>query len=201
MEAYTIEEIELLRRKGGMTYREAVTMLENHGGSMAQALIDLEQNGCLKEDAGKERTSESRLVTAERTGNSGEAGKKAVGFLQKTYRCRMKIHKGNVPVINVSAVYACAALIFAPHITVAGIIISMILGYRFSFSQMDKDFILKAQPRNINSDTKIAVEQVTDATEPVGTEPVGAEPVMLDIPEEWKDISDRVPTIQVPAQA
>ena len=28
MEAYTIEDVELLRRKGGMTYQEAVALLE-----------------------------------------------------------------------------------------------------------------------------------------------------------------------------
>ncbi len=194
MEAYTIEEVELLRRKGGMTYREAVTMLESHGGNMAQALIDLEQNGLLKEEACGKRAAEGGPVP-ERAGKSGEAGKRAVGFLQKLYRCRMKIHKGDVPVINVSAVYAAAALVFAPHITVAGVIISMILGYRFSFSQMDADFALKAQAENISSRTENAGEPETDAAEPVGSEPA-----MMEIPDEWKDISERVPTIQVPAQ-
>ena len=106
----------------------------------------------------------------------------------------MKIHKGDVPVINVSAVYAAAALVFAPHITVAGVIISMILGYRFSFSQMDADFALKAQTQNVNVGAESTEEQETAAAETVGEEPV-----MMDIPEEWKDISDRVPTIQVPA--
>ena len=38
MEAYTIEEVELLRRKGGMTYQEAVTLLEYHNGDLARAL-------------------------------------------------------------------------------------------------------------------------------------------------------------------
>ena len=58
MDAYTIEDVELLRRKGGMTYQEAVALLEYHNGDMARALIDLEKHGRLKEEDnnGKEGT-------------------------------------------------------------------------------------------------------------------------------------------------
>ena len=41
MDAYTIEDVELLRRKSGMTYQEAVALLEYHTGDLARALIDL----------------------------------------------------------------------------------------------------------------------------------------------------------------
>ena len=48
MEPYTIEDIELLRKKSGMTYQEAVALLDYHDGNLARALIDLEKNGRLK---------------------------------------------------------------------------------------------------------------------------------------------------------
>ena len=50
MASYTIEDIELLRKKSGMTYQEAVALLDYHDGNLARALIDLEKNGRLKED-------------------------------------------------------------------------------------------------------------------------------------------------------
>ena len=43
MESYTIEDIELLRKKSGLSYQEAVALLDYHSGSLARALIDLEK--------------------------------------------------------------------------------------------------------------------------------------------------------------
>ena len=45
MASYTIEDIELLRKKSGMTYQEAVALLDYHDGNLARALIDLENEG------------------------------------------------------------------------------------------------------------------------------------------------------------
>ena len=50
MASYTIEDIEILRKKSGMTYQEAVALLDYHDGNLARALIDLEKNGRLKEE-------------------------------------------------------------------------------------------------------------------------------------------------------
>ena len=50
METYTIEDIELLRKKSGLSYQEAVALLDYHNGNLARALIDLEKSGRLKED-------------------------------------------------------------------------------------------------------------------------------------------------------
>ena len=50
MDTYTIEDIELLRKKSGLSYQEAVALLDYHNGSLARALIDLEKSGRLKEE-------------------------------------------------------------------------------------------------------------------------------------------------------
>ena len=126
MEAYTIEDVELLRKKGGMTYQEAVALLEYHNGNLARALIDLEKNGRLKDEKTEDRNT-AKAPAGETARKHGETKEKALNLLQKLYRCRVKIHKGDVPVINLSVLYAGAALLFAPHITVAGIIIAMVL--------------------------------------------------------------------------
>ncbi|MFR3409508.1 MAG: hypothetical protein ACLTXW_08490 [Christensenellales bacterium] len=51
MASYTIEDIELIRRKSGISYQEAVSLLDYHNGNVARALVDLERNGRLKPDA------------------------------------------------------------------------------------------------------------------------------------------------------
>ena len=60
MEPYTIEDIELLRKKSGLSYQEAVALLDYHNGSLARAIIDLEKSGRLKkeEDIQKEGTEQ-----------------------------------------------------------------------------------------------------------------------------------------------
>ena len=190
MEAYTIEDVELLRRKGGMTYQEAVALLEYHNGNLARALIDLEKNGRLKEETPGTRNTAAGGTTRKH----GETKEKAINLLQKLYRCRVKVHKGDVPVINLSVVYAGACLLFAPHITVAGIIVAMILGYRFSFSQMDEDFAsdnLKQTVKNTAENAKATVNSVVQS--------FSRESAKNAAPAEKKEID--VPTIQVPVQA
>lgn len=183
MSAYTIEEVELLRRKTGMTYREAVEALESHDGNLARTLMELEKAGFLRES--RNAAGEGGKRSAEKR---GEVRQTAAGLLQKLYRCRVKVHKGSVPVINLSAVFAAAALLFAPHITVAGVIVSMILGYRFSFSQMDEDFAsdnLKKMVKNAAENARASVDSVVRS---------------FSKETDKKPAEKEVPTIQVPVQ-
>ena len=183
MDAYTIEDVELLRRKSGMTYQEAVALLEYHNGDLARALIDLEKSGRLKEEKEPERST-AKETAGGSTRKHGETKEKAINFLQKMYQCRVKVHKGNIPVVNLSVIYAGAALLFAPHITITGIIIAMILGYRFSFSQNDADFAAENLKTTVNSVVR-TIQEKTEAVKPAEAEKHEAQ----------------VPTIQMPVQA
>ena len=69
MEPYTIEDIEILRQKSGLSYQEAVALLDYHNGSLARALIDLEKHGKLKNEE-----------NAEKEGNGTMNSRKAVFF-------------------------------------------------------------------------------------------------------------------------
>ena len=48
MERYTIQDIEFIRRKSGISYQEAVALLDYHNGNVTRALVDLERNGRIK---------------------------------------------------------------------------------------------------------------------------------------------------------
>ena len=183
MEAYTIEEVELLRKRGGMTYEEAVALLEYHNGNLAKALIDLEKNGKLREDR-------------KCTGCQTDAKRKVQGFFRRMYRNRVKIHKGNTTIANISVLYGVPCLLCAPHMTVFGIIAAMILGYRFSFSQMDENFA--------TVDLKKPVKTAEKAAETSEAEPVAPSAVDLskELNEQVEALTEKeIPTIQVPAQA
>lgn len=90
MASYTIEDIELIRRKSGISYQEAVSLLDYHNGNVARALVDLERNGRLKPDAAAQDAPKS----AEKKASTAAASKSKGGFMHfinKLYRARVKV--------------------------------------------------------------------------------------------------------------
>lgn len=166
MEQYTIEDIELLRSKSGLSYQEAVAMLDYHNGSLARALIDLEKHGKLKEE-NKVREGNNNMSE---NGKKSETKEKALNFLQKLYRSRVKIRKGETTVFNVSVLFSALCLILAPHMTIAGIIVSMILGYQFSFTGMDPDFASDSLEKMVKSAAQNARSSVSSVVHTISTE-------------------------------
>jgi len=56
------------------------------------------------------------------------------------YRTRVKLHKGQTPIINLSLVFMLLALMSAPWLAVGGGIAALALGYRFSIERESPDF-------------------------------------------------------------
>ena len=59
MASYTIEDIELIRKKSGISYQEAVALLDYHNGNVARALVDLERNGRIKPESQQKASASS----------------------------------------------------------------------------------------------------------------------------------------------
>ena len=167
MEPYTIEDIELLRKKSGLSYQEAVSLLDYHNGSLARALIDLEKHGRLKDESNMEKEGKR---TMNENGKKGETREKALNFLQKLYRSRVKIRKGDTNIFNVSVLFAGLCLLLAPHMTIAGIIVSMILGYQFSFTGMDPDFSSDSLEKMVRSAAQNARSSVSSVVHTISSE-------------------------------
>ena len=165
MESYTIEDIELLRKKSGISYQEAVALLDYHNGSLTRALIDLEKHGKIRET--NEEEKEGNRHMSENNGKNGTK-EKALNILQKLYRSRVKIRKGETTIVNLSVLFAALCLLLAPHMTIAGVIVSMILGYQFSFTGMDQDFasdnlekMVKSAAQNAKSSVSSVVHTIS----------------------------------------
>lgn len=167
MEPYTIEDIEILRQKSGISYQEAVALLDYHNGSLARALIDLEKNDRLKEDT---NTQKEGTRTMNGHINTNDTKGKAIGILQKIYRSRVKIRKGETSIANVSVLFAGLCLLFAPHMTIAGIIASMLLGYQFSFSGMDPEFASDSLEKMVKNAAQNAKSSVSSVVHTISTE-------------------------------
>ena len=105
MATYSMEDIELIRRKSGITYEEAVSMLDYHNGDVARVLIDLEKNGRLHEvNTGTTRAPEPQM-------NGNKKGGKFMNFIQKMLRTRIKVRKGDTTIINLSVLFVVGAFI------------------------------------------------------------------------------------------
>ena len=58
---------------------------------------------------------------------------KVGSFLQKLYRFRVKVDRKGQPIVNVSSIFGLACLIFAPHMTIVGVVAALLLGYQIHF--------------------------------------------------------------------
>lgn len=146
MASYTIEDVELLRRKSGISYQEAVSLLDYHNGNVARALVDLERNGRMKpepEQTESRQESSSRKHTSSNNTrkDSGHRGQsRLVSLVNKLYRARVRIFRNSTPVLNLSLLFALVAAMFSPHLLILSVVMVLVLGYRVSFVKNDPDF-------------------------------------------------------------
>lgn len=225
-----MEDIELIRRKSGITYEEAVSMLDYHNGDVARVLIDLEKNGRLHEV----NTTRTQAPQAD----SNKKGGKFMNFIQKMIRTRIKVRKGDTLIINLSVLFVvAAALLMGLHrafgIAAIGLILGLMMGYQINIDNNDEAFTqekvekivrnaadnVKKTVNGISREINTAVEKKkaeeaakaaaapeVPAAEPVKAETVKAEPVK-DMNAEILQEMDRqlngpaVPTIQVPLRS
>ena len=64
---------------------------------------------------------------------------RAKSIFQRLYNYRLKIDRNGKPILNFSSLFSMACLIFAPHMTIAGIILSLVLGYHISLDTEQED--------------------------------------------------------------
>jgi len=121
MAQYTIEDIEIIRQKSGISYEEAVNLLEYHNGSLARALVDLEKNGKLK---------------SARNGSS----RRGESIFSRLYRMRLKVTKDQAVVVNLSALFMIFTIVTAIWVPLVGLILAFVFGYRVSIDRNSSDF-------------------------------------------------------------
>ena len=71
--------------------------------------------------------------------NTNNNGGKVKNFFQKMYHFRVKVDKQGKPIVNVSSLFGLACLLFAPHMTLVGVIAALVMGYSIHFETEDMD--------------------------------------------------------------
>ncbi len=155
MAAYTIEDIELIRRKSGISYQEAVALLDYHNGNVARALVDLERNGRIKPGGGASERKQTEQKHTASSGQSGKGGKSTwqslLDLLSGAYRARIKVRKDDTPILNFSLLFSLLCVLISPHTVIVGAIVCLVLGYKFSFVKRDPAFAGENLERMVRS--------------------------------------------------
>ena len=73
---------------------------------------------------------------------------KIVDLFKKLYRYRLKIDRKGKTILNWSSLFSVACLILAPHMTVAGTVLSLILGYHINLETEGEDTELEERMRS-----------------------------------------------------
>ena len=153
MASYTIEDIELIRKKSGISYQEAVALLDYHNGNVARALVDLERNGRIKPES-------QQKASASSAGDSHHSRGALSRLFSKFYRFRLKVKKGDIVIANLSLLFSLLALMISPHLAIIAAILILVLGYRVSFDKNDRAFAsanLEKMVRNAADNVKSTV--------------------------------------------
>ena len=122
MAHYTVEDIEILRQKSGISYEEAVNLLEYHNGSLARSLVDLEKNGRIKDDSSKSDTGHSHR-------------RKGYHVVNSLYHFRIKLVKGNTTIVNLSVMFWFLSILMASWLVIIGSLVALAMGYRFTLER------------------------------------------------------------------
>lgn len=151
MASYTIEDIELIRRKSGISYQEAVALLDYHNGNVARALVDLERNGRLKSETEQKQDTSNHIHIDQNTVSR---------WFTKLFQCRIKVRKDSVTIVNLSILFILLSLLISPHLVLISILLMLILGYKVTFTRRDHDFAsinLQKMVRNAAQNVKDSV--------------------------------------------
>ncbi len=209
MERYTIEDIELIRRKSGISYQEAVALLDYHNGNVARALVDLERNGRIKPESAQRPPERPRR-------NKGGFS----SFMTRLYQCRLKVKKGEIIILNLSLLFSLVALLISPHLVLMGLVLCLILGYHIGVEKRDPAFAtenLERMVKNAAQNVKSSVGDIARSFTEAVPEEKPAEAKASDAPEAPQakrsfyqsnpaattapvDYTGRAPVLQVPVQ-
>ena len=114
-----LENIDELRKRANVSYEDAKDALENCNDDIVEALIYLEKQNKIKPEQSAEQTSEFWT--------------KVKNVIKKGNNTKLIIRKKDYTVLSLPVTAAVIISIFAPYITVVGILIALLTGHRIKF--------------------------------------------------------------------
>lgn len=119
----TLEMIDMLRQRANVSYEEAKAALEACGGDMVEALVYLERNNKIKTNI--YHNPECGFINSVKR------------LIKKGQETRFLMTKQDKTVINVPVNAVVLTTVFAPPITIAGVIIGLFTNHKMKFFKPD----------------------------------------------------------------
>ncbi|MFH1511765.1 MAG: DUF4342 domain-containing protein [Bacillota bacterium] len=69
-----------------------------------------------------------------------ETKKQSGSFFKVMYRTRIRIRRGDMPILNLSLLFSLIALLTAPWLVVLGVLVALVMGYRLSVDRSGEGF-------------------------------------------------------------
>ena len=113
---YTVEDVESLRSKGGVSYEEAIRLLDKYDGDIASALIELEKSGNLGKTAV----------------NADKISELAAKWWNLGLKNHVLIERKETMLVNLPVVVALLLAVCAPRATLVAAVLLLIFGGRIS---------------------------------------------------------------------
>lgn len=115
----TLEQIDLLRKRANVGYKEAKEALENCGGNIVEALAYLEEENKLKPE--RDCCSHSSIF------------KKAKNIVGKLNRISFTISRDKKTIVDIPLTITLVLAIFALPLTVAMLLLALFMGCKIRF--------------------------------------------------------------------
>jgi hypothetical protein len=144
--AIPMELIDEMRKRTNCSYDEAKKLLEKHNGDILEAIVEFEktQGGC--------HNFEHRSF-----------GKKIRNLLRKGFQTRFVIQNKEETIVNLSINFMILAFLAAFHLVIIGLILALIIGYKFKITkQKGSDIDVKQVIYDAANKAKKAVDNMTE---------------------------------------
>lgn len=131
----TIEQIDYLRDKVGMTYEEAVDMLDRFDGDLAKCMVEVERQGRVRPDAdpmGRDYYGDPRKGRRPAFVLDWESVKRVLFS-------RVSVRKGDTIVTNLTVLSWLFVMCAAPWVLVIGVIATFLTGCKIKWNKNAAD--------------------------------------------------------------
>ncbi len=126
----TIEQIDYLRDKAGLSYEEAVNMLEQFDGDLARCMVELERIGRIRpEDMPQDSGRKHR----------GQGFGPDWSNVKRMLFSRVSVRKGDTLVANLTVISWLFVLLCAPWVLMVGVIAAFVTGCKIKWNKAAAD--------------------------------------------------------------
>lgn len=145
----SIEQIDLLRKRANVGYKEAKEALEKCNGNIVEALAYLEDQNKIKPD--EETVEKSTFV------------RKVKKLVSKANKVKLVISKENKTVLNVPSTVAVLLTAVAPPVSIAGLIVAVFTDCKIRFKKdSGEDCSINSKIEKVTNVVSNAANKITE---------------------------------------